>query len=285
MPELVYLNGEIIDFASALVSVDDRGYHFGDGIYEVIPVYQGHYLGLDWHLERLYRSAAEIYLTPPHQLAEFASLLKKLQQQSALSEAMVYIQITRGTYPRAHVFPLDLKPNVLVTVRCFPDLNPSLWDEGIYVITTHDGRWDKCHIKSISLLANILAKHLAREADASEAVFVRDDGTVTESASSNVFAVIDGTLTTHPENNRILAGITRKYVLEIARAQHLPVREDFFTIDDLRRAQEVMITSSIQEVVPVVRIDSHLVGNGKPGPIAKQLLAGYRQRITAELKK
>ncbi|NPV27145.1 MAG: D-amino-acid transaminase [Firmicutes bacterium] len=283
MPELVYFNGEVTDFTSARVSIDDRGYQFGDGIYEVIRAYQGKLFALHQHLERLFRSAKEVYIPLPYQPAELEQLLLDIYRQSALSEAMMYIQITRGTLPRKHIFPLDLKPNLLVTIRHLPDLPSSLWDDGISVITVPDGRWDKCHIKTISLIANILAKHQAREAGADEAIFVRNNGIVTEAASSNVFAVIDGTIFTHPADHHILAGITRQYVLDIAREQNLAVREDFFTIDDLRCAEEVFITSSIQEIVPVVRIDNRAVADGRPGKVTRKLLAYYRKRVAAEL--
>ncbi len=276
MKELVYLNGWIGSFAEAHISVNDRGYIFGDGIYEVIRAYNGKMFALQDHLERLKSSAAAVEIDLPEVEKDIGAICEELLTESGIKEAMVYIQLSRGTAPRNHTFDAGIKPNLLVTVRHVPEIPPSMYSEGIKVITHPDLRWQMCNVKSISLQANILAKHKAQKSGAVEAVFVMDDGTVTEAASSNVFIIKQGILKTYPNGNKILPGITRKYVIQIAESMGVEVREEPFSATELTAAEEVFCTNTIHEVAPVTRVDDIEIGDGKPGPLTRSLLAGYQ---------
>ncbi|MBO8168581.1 MAG: D-amino-acid transaminase [Thermoanaerobacteraceae bacterium] len=277
MPELTYLNGEIFEAGEASISTNDRGFIFGDGVYEVVRSYNGKLFGLEEHLQRLQQSADAIELKLPHTIAGFKELIETLNNKSKLPNTLVYIQVTRGTEPRNHLFSLDLKPNVLITIRTLPAIPEEIYTNGISTITVHDGRWDRCHVKSISLLGNILAKHEARKQGVFEAIFVREDSTVTEASTSNVFMVSDGVLHTHPANNRILNGITRQFVLGLSEQLDINVAVQPFTRKKLLQADEVFLTNSVQEVIPVVTVDGVTIGNGKPGTITNRLMKAYRQ--------
>ena len=276
MKELVYLNGWIGSFAEAQISVNDRGYIFGDGIYEVIRAYNGKMFALWDHLERLRISASAVEIDLPGGEKNIGTTCKELIAESGIKEAMVYIQLSRGTAPRNHTFDAEIKPNLLVTVRHVPEIPVTTYSEGMKVTTQPDLRWQMCNVKSISLQANILAKHKARKRGAEEAIFVLDDGTVTEAASSNVFIIKQGILKTHPNGNKILPGITRKYVIKIGKSMGLDVREASFSAAELTGAEEVFCTNTIHEVAPVTKVDDIEIGGGRPGPITARLLAGYQ---------
>lgn len=274
MQELVYLNGRTGSFEDSFISINDRGYVFGDGIYEVLRVYNGVPFAVADHLERLVNSAAAIEMELPWSRAQLAAITENLLVQSGIREAMVYMQISRGTAHRNHLYDPQLTPNLLITVRKIPDIDPAIYTGGVKIITQPEFRWQLCHIKSISLLGSVLAKNRAAKAVAAEAVFVMDDGTVTECAASNIFIYSNDTLLTHPANNRILSGITRKHVLQAARALGIDTREEPFTITDLLAAGEVFFTNSISEVVPVIKVDEHIIG-GAPGPVTNQIHSAF----------
>lgn len=274
MQELVYLNGWIGSFEDSFISVNDRGYNFGDGIYEVIRVYNGVPFAVADHLERLENSAAGIEMNLPWSRTQLAMFTEDLLVQSSIREAMIYIQISRGTAHRNHLFDPQIKPNLLITVRQVPDIAPAMYTDGVKIITQPEFRWQLCNIKSISLLSSVLAKNRAAKAGAAEAVFVMDDGTVTECSASNIFIYSKNTLLTHPVNNRILSGITRKYVLQAALSLGINAREETFNITDLLTADEVFFTGSVVEVVPVIKVDDHIIG-GAPGPVARQIHTGF----------
>jgi D-alanine transaminase len=273
-----YLNGSFLPTAEARVSILDRGFQFADGVYEVIPVYGGRPFRLDEHLRRLERSMAEIQLPAPLSRQAFAETAAELIRHNQGTECQVYIQVTRGEAPRNHPFPDAVHPTVVMT--CTPrDPVPSEWiEEGVSVITVEDFRWDRCDIKSIALLPNVMMRQRATEAGALEALWVHDVE-VMEGAASNVFAVIDGEARTPPDGPRVLPGITRDVVLELARAHGWPVSTAPIPVGELGEAEEVWITSSTKEVLPVTRVDGHLVGSGKPGPLFRTVLAGYRDHI------
>lgn len=275
MGELVYLNGWVGPFEGACVSVDDRGYIFGDGVYEVIMAHKGVTFALDEHLKRLELSAAAIELPLPWNRQQLVSITKEMLQKSKIEDAMIYIQVTRGTAPRNHFFDPDLKPNILITIRNAPKIESSLYSGGAKVITHEDFRWKMCNIKTISLQANILAKNKARKAGVSEVVFVQSDGIVTECGSSNIFIYRDGTLKTHQTDNKILAGITRKYVIQVAKSLNINVKEEPFTLSQLLEAQEVFYTNTVADIMPVVKVDGKLIDRGKPGLITTQLIKGF----------
>ncbi|MFZ5924202.1 MAG: D-amino-acid transaminase [Bacillota bacterium] len=279
MPEIAYVDGAFIDLSEARVSVEDRGFQFGDGVYEVVRCYHGAPFALEAHLARLERSAREIVLPLPGSIQELAGLAREALERSGFLEAILYMQVTRGWAPRNHAFPGQVKPTLVMTVRPARSVPPDLASPGASVITTRDERWLRCDIKSINLLPNVLAKEKAKQAGVLEAIMIRDGGRVTEGSSSNVYAVKGGKVHTAPEGPWILSGITRAVVLRLALEQGVPVSEDFFTLEFLVAADEVFITSTTLEVTPVVSIDGKVVGDGKPGPITKALAASYATEV------
>lgn len=277
MGVIVYLNGEFIPYDQAMIHVEDRGNMFADGVYEVVRYYGGRAFEIEAHLERLQRSAAAIRLPLPLEPQELAPVADELVRRNGLQEATVYMQISRGPAPRQHLFPEEPRPTLFMVARAVAPADESLYTTGVELMSLEDRRWKLCHVKSLALLANVLAKQEAKDAGAFDAVFVRD-GIVTESTSANFFAVIKKTLVTHPEGPFILSGITRKVVLELAERLCIPVEERPFTLIELAEAEEAFITSTTIEVLPVVRIDGNVVGRGEPGPITKDLIEGFAQR-------
>ncbi len=273
--ELAYLNGWLGSLEDAMVSVNDRGYNFGDGVYEVVRAYDGVMFAAEELLRRLASSVEAVEIALPWGLTKLKGITEDVLAKSGIKEAMIYIQLTRGTAPRNHLPEADLRPNLLITVRNIPELPPALYSEGIKVMTMPEFRWQMCNIKTISLQASVLAKQRARKAGAVEAVFVLPDGTVTECASSNIFIIKDGVLMTHPADNRILAGVTRHFVLEVANSLGLEVRVKPFNISELMKAEEAFITGTVTEIVPVVSVDGEIIGDGKPGPVAGRIHNGY----------
>jgi len=277
----VYLNGVYLDRAQAVVSVDDRGFLFGDGVYEVTRAHQGRLFEGERHLRRLARGLDGLGLALPAGLA--AALLEiseRLLRENALQEgdATVYLQITRGTAPRTHYFPPPgTAPTVFLSATRLK-LPEDVRTRGATVITTPDLRWARCDLKTVNLLPNVLAKQQAAVAGAFEAVLVRD-GLMIEGASSNTFAVVGGVLRTHPATHRILAGITREVVLELAAELGIPVAEQAVTLDELAGASELIVTATTADVMPVVQVDGRRVGNGRPGPIAAALHRALLERM------
>ncbi len=272
--ELAYLNGWLGPLEDAVVSVNDRGYIFGDGVYEVIRVYNGVMFAWEEHLQRLAVSAEAVEIALPWSLTELKDIAEDVLSKSGIKEAMIYIQVTRGTAPRNHLPEAGLRPSLLVTVRHIPEIPPVLYSEGVKVITVPEFRWQMRHVKSISLQASVLARHKAQQAGAAEAVFVLPDGTVTECASSNIFIVKDGVLMTHPADNQILAGVIRHFVLKTADSLGLEVRVKPFKISELMQAEEVFITGTVAEIVPVSNVDGANIGNGRPGSLTRRIYSG-----------
>lgn len=267
---LVYLNGRFLPLSEAKVPVLDRGFLFGDGVYEVIPVYGGRPLRLEEHLERLKQSLASINMAPPLTDAEWAAIFDRLI--SGPADQSIYLQVTRGVAPkRDHAIPPDIKPTLFA--MCTPIAPIPL--EGIKAVTVDDIRWDRCNIKAITLLANVLLRQEAVDHGASEAILVRDHR-VLEGAASNIFIVLNGTLITPPKGPEILPGITRDLVLELAREQGIPAMERHFTRDELKAAEEIWLTSSTREILAVVELDGRPVSGGKPGPVWATLRSAYQ---------
>ena len=265
----------ITDYQDAPIHPDERGYFFGDGIYEVFRIYNGRLFQEDAHLVRLARSAAELRIPLPYGLPEITGLLYKLLEEDPVDEGILYMQITRGAAPRGHAFPPEGTKPVL-TAYCKPlPRNPDKITGGIRIVSVPDIRWLRCDIKTLNLLGNVLAKQEAVERGADEAVLHRS-GTVTECSSSNIMMVKDGTLWTHPADNLILPGITRQVVLEQARTLGIPVQEAAFTLEELYSADEVLITGTTTEVTPVILIDETPIAGGQPGPITRQLQREYQ---------
>jgi len=283
MPELVWINGQVTEAAAATVSFWDRGNIFGDGVYEAIKVYQGKLFALKEHLDRLSRSMHALALQIPMTLDELAAITKSLVSQSGLLDALVYMQVTRGSAPRTHVFPQGVEPTVAIAVLNYPAITEDQVKRGIVAITHPDERWAYPSIKSLNLLPNILARQKAYEQGAGEAIFVRSDQTVSEGSTSNIFVYKDQVLITPPADHRILRGITRDVVLNLAAAQGLTVCERDLYLDELLSAEEVFITSTGVEVLPVIQVDGKVIGRGASGPVALKLWASFREKISALL--
>lgn len=276
---IVYLNGEYLPLERATVSVEDRGFLFGDGIYEVVRAYGGRLFELDAHLRRLQRSAAGALLPLAPAVADLPRIMTRLLTENNVQDINLYIQCTRGaTHPRAHAFPVQPQPLLLVMPQPLYVVPPEARTQGAEAITAPDLRWGRCDIKSIMLLPNVMAKTRAREQGAFEALLVRD-GTVTEGSSSNVFAVFNGRLATHPANHNILGGITREVVLRLARDMRMEVCESAFTVEQMYAAQEVFLSTTTAEVLPITQVDDRTIGNGLPGPVTLRLYEAFRRLV------
>lgn len=270
MPETAFLNGRFLPLAEATVSIEDRGFQFGDGVYEVIRTYRGRPFKLDAHLARLDRSAQAIDLRQPYPFERWVEYVTEGLRLGDFPETKIYVQITRGTAPRDHAYAPDLQPTVLMTFRELQPLNATFQSTGVAAMTMKDIRWGRCDIKSINLLANVLARQQAKKRGVFESILVRD-GQVTEGAVSNVFIVQDGKLITAPEGGRILSGVTRQVVLELARHEGLTVQERYCSEQELLGATEVFLTGTTVEVLGVVHIDGKQIGTGQPGPLTRSL--------------
>lgn len=277
---IVYLNGQFVPATEARVSVDDRGFLFADGVYEVIRLYDGQPFLAEPHLRRLADGLAAIRMSAAC-IDDVRNALRRLIDENQLrqGDATVYIQVTRGAAPRRHSFPdAGTLPTVFVTAKPFRQHPATCWDDGIAAITVPDTRWSRCDIKSIALLPNVLANQMAKENGAFEALFVRD-GVLIEGSHSNLAGVLDDEIVTYPVCNYILPGITRQFVLDMAREMGFAVREGAIRIEDLPRVQELFLTGTTTEVMPITRLDGRPVGDGRPGAVARRLQQGYRDRV------
>lgn len=273
----LYLNGEYLPLEQGRVSIEDRGFQFGDGVYEVIRVYRGKPFRLSKHLARLEQSVKGIELPLPEPPAKIEEICRKVVQ--GFEEAQIYLQVTRGAAPRMHAFPQEIRPTFVAYASAVQ--RPA--DDRVYTLkSVTDDRWGRCHLKTICLLANILGKQQAVKAGCDEGLFVRGDGTVTEGTSSNAFFVRDGALFTHPADHRILNGVTREAVLEIARQQGVRVRHQAVTMTEAMASEEVFMTGTTTEIMPAVSIDGKPVGSGKAGPVSLKLRAAYRDLTVKE---
>lgn len=277
MPNIAFVNGRFLPLRRAKVSVEDRGFQFGDGVYELIRAYGGRLFHPESHLERLRESAAILSLSDPYAPGRWLTILKEALKRSGYREAKIYIQLTRGTAPRNHPFPSRARPTVVVTVRRLIPLSASVRSRGVSIVTTPDIRWGRCDAKSVNLIANVLAKQQAIEAGAFEAVFVADTGDVTEGSGSNVFIVKDGRVRTPVKGSRILSGITRERVIGLAKSEGVEVIEESVTPGDLVAADEVFLTSTSLEVLGVVKVDGRKVGSGRPGPLTRTLAERFTE--------
>lgn len=275
---IAYVNGDFVPLAEARVSILDRGFQFADGVYEVIPVYGGAPFRLDAHMRRLERSLREIRMDPPMDREALGRGVEELVARNGGGDCQAYLQVTRGEATRNHPFPEAVHPTVVMT--CTPVTPvPGEWvRDGVGAITAEDIRWARCDIKAIALLPNVMMRQKAAEEGAFEAIWVHQ-GMAVEGAASNLFAVIDGEARTPPDGPRVLPGITRDVVLELAAEEGLPVRTGEVTADELAAAAEVWLTSSTKEVLPVTRLDGQPVGSGRPGPLFRTVLDAYRARI------
>jgi D-alanine transaminase len=280
MNEWCWLNGQVMPLSDAKVSVEDRGFLFADGVYEALRIYNGKPFALAAHLDRLERSLGGIEMSLPLSKQALHSEIVKLVKHSDLTDALLYLQMTRGAAPRNHVFPSDLKPTTFFYVRPLPPPGAIDASRPYALLSVPDERWGRCWIKSIALLASTLARNAAEKASADEAIFV-DNHIVREGASTNLFAVMEGTLLTHPTGPRILAGVTRDLLLKIARDLDVPVVEREMTLDEAQHADEVFLTSSVREVMWVGKWDGLRIGEGACGPVTRRLHEEYRRHVAA----
>ncbi len=280
MSRIAYVNGRYLPLRDAMVNVEDRGYQFSDGVYEVCEVRGGRLIDERRHIERLARSLSELRIPMPMSAAALGVVFRETVRRNKVRWGIVYLQITRGVSRRDHAFPpAGTLPSIVVTARNL-DLQGAekLAADGVAVITLPDNRWDRVDIKSVSLLPNVLAKQAAREQGAREAWFVDDQGLVTEGSSSNAWIVTrDGKLVTRQADHAILRGITRTVVLEVLKEQGIKLEERAFSVEEAKEAREAFITSASQLVLPVVKIDGKPVGNGAPGLISSALRRDFHR--------
>ena len=271
----VYLNGEYLPLDKACVPVLDRGFIFGDGVYEVIPVYAGKAFRLQHHLQRLKNSMQAVRITNPHTDEEWNAIINEVVTRNNDGDQSIYLQITRGVAHRDHRFPGDATPTVFVMSNLFDPVPKQQLENGVNAITLDDIRWQYCSIKSIALLPNILLRQQAVEQGAAEAILLRN-GEVTEGAASNVFIVKDDIIITPPKTDCLLPGITRDLVVEQAHEHGLTVKEANIKQTELETADEIWLTSSTKEILPVTKLNGQPVGSGKPGTVWQQMYALYQ---------
>jgi D-alanine transaminase len=276
LSRIAYVSGRYLPHRQAAVHIEDRGYQYSDGVYEVIAVVNGRLIDEEPHFVRLHRSLGELRIEPPIGDGALKIVMREVVRRNGVGSGIVYLQITRGVAPRDHAFPKSAKPVLVVTSRRNKPVNPVLGRDGIAVITIPDIRWQRCDIKSVSLLPNVLGKQQAREAGAYEAWQVDRDGFVTEGTSTNAWIVTrDGEVVTRACDHAILSGITRLAVLDIIAREGLKLVERPFSVAEAKAAREAFLTSTTADLLPVVAIDGETVANGKPGSLATRLREGY----------
>lgn len=276
--ETILRNRDLVSRDDASADLEDRGYQFGDGIYEVIRVYDGEPFLLDEHMDRFERSAREISLKMPCERAELLGRMRGLIAANEIATGTIYVQMTRGVHPRSQMFPPDSVPAEVTAFARPLDRPGAEQRNGVSAILTADMRWLRCDIKSLNLLPNVLARQTARKAGCYEAIQHRGEA-VTEGAFSNVFIVAEGVVLTTPASNLILSGITRAKLLELCEACGWPVVERTVACQELLGAEEVFITSTVNEVMPVVRVNDQTIGNGEPGPVTRNLQKAFDRAI------
>jgi D-alanine transaminase len=276
MSDIVYLNGKFMPIEEAHVPVLDRGFIFGDGVYEVIPVYSKHPFRLAEHLRRLQYSLDKVRIDNPMDDSGWTQLIGEIIRRNAGDDQSVYLQVTRGVAKRDHAFPKGVTPTVFMMSSPLVTPAPALVESGVACITAQDYRWLNCDIKSVSLLGNCMLRQLSADVGATETILFRD-GKLTEASASNVFVVRDGVLLTPPKDNLVLPGITYDVVLEIARAREFQVEVRAVDETEVRSADEIWVTSSTKEVLAVTTLDGKPVGDGRPGPLFRRMHALYQQ--------
>lgn len=276
MPRYAYVNGRYVPHDQAAVHVEDRGFQFADGVYEVITVQNGRLVDEEGHVRRLDRSLSELEMARPMSSRAMALVMRRLVRQNGVRDGIVYLQVTRGVAPRDFKYPKGIQPTLVMTTRHM-NLDPrERIEQGVPVVTIPDIRWKRRDIKSVALLPQAMGKQKAAEAGAFEAWQVDDDGNVTEGCSSNAWIVTnDGTLVTRHANNNILNGITRQSLLRLADEAGIPFEERPFSVAEAQQAREAFISSATTYVTPVTSIDGQPVGDGKPGPLGRKLRHAY----------
>ncbi len=272
---IVWMNGNYVDYASATIPIEDRGFQFGDSVYEVIRAIRGEYFRFGEHLSRLRRSLESVQITIALTDEDLKRIAQEMVAKEGSDDLTLYIQVTRGVAGRAHLYPLDVRPTVIMIARNFHPMPEESYSRGIGVILLKDDRWLRCDIKSTCLLANVLARDLARKANVKEAILVRD-GIMTEGTATNLFVVRNGEVATPLADHRILKGVTRDCVLELSRKLGFPTSERNVSAIEIKEADEVFLTGTTMDILPVLKIDHFPVGSGSVGPITKALIKEYR---------
>jgi D-alanine transaminase len=276
MSRIAYVDGQYLPHRQAAVHIEDRGYQFADGVYEVISVVAGRLVDPERHLRRLHRSLGELRIPMPIADAALGIVVREVVRRNGVDNGIVYLQVTRGVAPREHAFPKAAKPTLVVTSRRSRPPDPRLGNDGIAVITIPDIRWQRCDIKSVALIANVLGKQAAREAGAYEAWQVDGNGEVTEGTSTNAWIVTgESEVVTRAADTAILNGVTRLAIFDIIGREGYRLVERPFTVAEAMAAREAFLTSTTADLLPVVRIDGAPVGEGRPGPLAQKLRAAY----------
>ncbi len=278
MPDVAFLNRQFLPIEQATVSINDRGFVFADGVYEALRTYNGIPYAIDRHVRRLHRSLSELEISYPQEFEQLEQIMTEGCSRAGYEESLIYVQITRGTAPRAHIISAGLEPTLLVTIREYHPHAAACYEQGVETITVTDERWGRCDIKTICLLPNTIAKTKAHRAGAYEAILVGQDGMVHEGSSSNLAIVRDGDVITHPADHQILWGVTREIVLEEARSTGLEVIERPFSVETLLKADEAFLMGTTYEVMPVCKVNGKTIGSGQPGPVSRQLLELYRSQ-------
>lgn len=281
MSRIAYVNGRYVPHREAQVHVEDRGYQFADGVYEVCTVRKGVPMEEKGHLDRLERSLREMRIEMPMGRAAFSLAMRETIRRNLVEDGIVYLQVTRGVAPRDHPFPTKpVRAAVVMTARNGKP-HPAAWlDDGVKAIVVPDIRWGRRDIKTVGLLPNCMAKQAARERGAYEAILVDEDGVVTEGSSTNVWIVTEGgALVTRPPSNEILNGVTRLEIIKLAAEEGVKFEERTFTLEELRRAREVFVTSASSFVMPITEVDDRPVANGKPGGVSSKLRAAYLRHM------
>ena len=282
MSRIAYVAGRYVPHAQAAVHIEDRGFQFADGVYEVIAVRSGRLLDMARHLARLHRSLAELRIAPPMADAALEIVLGEIVRRNGVASGIVYLQVTRGAAPRDHAFPKAARATLVVTSRRSRPPDPGLGENGVAVITIPDIRWQRCDIKSVALVANVLGKQQAREAGAYEAWQVDAAGQVTEGTSTNAWIVTaEGAVVTRIADHAILNGVTRLALFDILGRDGYRLVERPFSVAEARAAREAFLTSTTADLLPVVRIDGEPVGDGRPGPLSRTLRAAYLAHAAA----
>ena len=275
MMNQVYLNGKLLPIEQAQISVLDRGFLLGDGVYEVIPAFGGKLFRLEQHLQRLDNSLSAVRIPNPHNHSEWQKILQQLITSND-NDLSIYLQVTRGVAPkRDHAFPDKVIPTVFAMSNIIPEPDPATLEKGVNAITLDDIRWKRCDIKAITLLANVVLRQEAHDHNAAEAILIRD-GQAMEGAASNLFIVSADTIYTPPKGPQLLPGVTRDLILELSREHGLTIEERNISEQSLNNAQEIWLTSSTKEILPVTQLNGNQVGNGRPGKHWQQMIQLYR---------
>lgn len=274
--QLVYLNGNYLPLNEAKVSVLDRGFIFGDGVYEVIPSYGSKVLRFEHHMQRLQNSLDAVRIENPLSNTQWQEIIEKLIAATKSQDQYIYLHITRGVASRDHRFPDKIEPTVFVMCNVLHAVDSELLKTGVTAVTLDDIRWQYCNIKAIALLPNILLRQQAVDKGAVEAILIRD-GNVTEGAASNTFIVTNGVIKTPPKDQKLLPGITRDLVVELAKTHNMPIEETVISEKEFLDADEIWLTSSTKEILPVTKINEQQVADGKPGPVWHNMNLKYQE--------